>query len=65
MKVTKIYDRRPENGCARCWWWNQHRIDNWGKCCAQPGVVTWWQHGPCSEYELDDNVPDEIQLVAD
>ena len=56
---------RPKQGCARCWWWNKHSKDNWGKCAAQSGVVTWWQHGPCSEYELDDNVPDEIELVAD
>lgn len=65
MNVTRIYDRRPDNGCARCWWWNKNKKDNWGKCAAQRGVVTWWQHGPCSEYELDDNVLDEIELVAD
>lgn len=61
----KVYAQRPQHGCARCFWWNKHKRDNWGRCACQLGVTTWWQHGPCDEYEYDDNVPEHIELVPD
>ena len=54
--------QRPQNGCARCQWWRQHHGDNFGKCMIHR-EPTWWQHGPCVEYEKDQDIPDEIQLI--
>lgn len=60
----RIYyqDRRPANGCARCMWWAQHLVDNWGYCRVNR-EKTWWQHGPCVEYEKDQDITDDIQLI--
>lgn len=60
----RIYyqDTRPMNGCARCMWWKYHLLDNWGYCTVH-NERTWWQHGPCVEYERDPEIPDEIHLI--
>lgn len=60
----RIYyqDQRPANGCARCIWWKQHLVDNWGRCSVH-SQRTWWQHGPCVEYEKDQDITDDIQLI--
>lgn len=55
--------QRPQNGCARCHWWKKHGRDNWGSCSAHR-VHTWWQHGPCVEYEKDQDIPDGIRLIG-
>lgn len=64
IQEPAFFDQRPENGCARCYWWQKHEKDDWGKCHLEPGVTTWWQHGPCPEYEKDPFVTDIIQLCA-
>lgn len=63
MSKREYYeDQRPANGCARCEWWKQHLVDNWGYCYMYR-EKTWWQQGPCVEYELKPGIPDEIRLI--
>lgn len=62
IKRTYSQAQRPANGCARCVWWYEHDTDNWGDCrCKRE--QTWWQHGPCDEYEKDPDTPDDILLI--
>ena len=52
---------KPKHGCARCEWWAHHRHDDFGECYINK-MATWWKNGPCDEYELDPDSPDEIEL---
>lgn len=56
---------RPKDGCARCYWWQKHQRDNFGKCMLQRGVTSFWAAPPCPEYERDGSVPDTIELTTD
>lgn len=51
----------PKHGCARCEWWRKAGDSPW-RICGISGERTWYQHGPCDEYEMDSSVPDEIEL---
>lgn len=62
IRRTYYQDQRPQHGCARCMWWVQHLVDNWGYCTVH-SARTWWQQGPCVEYELKPGTPDEIRLI--
>lgn len=41
----------PNHGCARCVWWLYTTTNGWGRCGLRR-EKTWFQHGPCEEYEL-------------
>lgn len=56
--------QRPANGCARCVWWRQARYSSWGRCTVHC-ERTWWQHGPCDEYERDVQIHDDIMTYND
>jgi hypothetical protein len=43
----------PKACCARCFWWvlKPNTEVGWGQCaCMQE--LTWFEHAPCDEYEL-------------
>lgn len=64
VRVT-IEQVRPEHGCARCIWWRRVRNTNWGRCLSDGDTTTWWQHGPCCEYERNGLAPENIRLLLE
>ena len=62
-RTTMRTEPRPADGCARCYWWQKHRRDDWGRC-SMHHERTWWRHAPCDEYDKDPHREDKIRLTG-
>lgn len=54
----------PRHGCARCIWWRYKPTNGWGRCVLHR-EKTWFQHGPCVEYELDAEADEVIEATLE
>lgn len=55
---------RPKHGCNSCIWWDQHGSSPWGTCVLFH-EKSWFEHGPCDEYELDPVLVEETTIEVD
>lgn len=53
--------KRPKHGCARCIWWGLKSKSCYGRC-ALYDEDRYYQCGPCTEYETDPDIGDEIDI---